>query len=121
MLNVVDNPVVILGRPQATLECINCLKNNEDGEKKLTSHPNVDPRDVKLEKYCQIFGDEDELTQVQMFEKMHNYGMGCILDSCYGVAEAGNVNNCPFDANGVNSEYKLDIGIINEKFQGMLH
>ena len=50
---------------------------------------------------------------------MKKYGKTVLMNLCFSNSEKGNVNNCPFGEDGVNSEYKIDIGAINAECEGL--
>ena len=114
-----DNPMVVLGYPQGRAGFFDYLARNNDGDEKMDMGVAVDPRDLDFEKYVQLFPDVDEYDRETMFKEMKQYGKAVLMNICFSDAEKGSVNNCPFAEDGINGEYKIDIGAINAKFEGL--
>ena len=111
--------MVVLGYPQGRAGFFDYLARNNDGDEKMDMGVAVDPRDLDFEKYVQLFPDVDEYDRETMFKEMKQYGKAVLMNICFSDAEKGSVNNCPFAEDGINGEYKIDIGAINAKFEGL--
>ena len=114
-----DNPMVVLGYPQGSRSFFDHLACTHDGDEKMDMGVAVDPRDLKIENFEKLFPDVDEYDRETMFAEMKKYGKTVLMNLCFSNSEKGNVNNCPFGEDGVNSEYKIDIGAINAECEGL--
>lgn len=110
----IDNPMVILGYPQASGVFLEYLARNENGNMRQVFYPAVDPKEVTLDKFKQLLPDKS----TSDFMKMKEYAKICFMSSLFGVGEVGTVNNCPFN-DTENVQYRLSMDEINPKCQGL--
>jgi len=107
--------MVLLGYAQGTSDVFWHLDQNKDGGIMSLSHGGgLDPRDLSKSKWKSIFPNHDESS----YDDLVEYTKKSFMCGLYKGSEIGKVNNCPFD-DAKNEEYRMDIGILHEKFQGL--
>ena len=126
-LCIVDNPMVVLGHRQGSIEILDHMGKNGDGDHKLEIYPAVDLRDLTMEKYkevSQVAEYSDAFANIESdgietcFSNIKAYAKAVIISNVYCIQELGYVNNCPFQGEQ-NAEYRMDLGEINEQLRGL--
>lgn len=114
--------MVLLGYVQAHKDLLDHMDKNESSNARIYPCPYIDPREITLAKYVEIFtSDEMDENDIKFeYSLMKDYGQICIMNQCFSQAENGYVNNCPF-IKGKNDTYTLDLGLICSKYKGLLH